>query len=119
MGASDDLGLKVFQGVSSPRSNNEDDDDDQVFEKPSTSPSQSEQALLGVNVASWNRFLEEGYPQLPVLDPSVGEQVDQPLPVVQDISDTPLQFKDSGIARPSFNTSVDILGSLHNVFYSF
>lgn len=113
MGPSDELGLKVFQGVSSPCSNNEEIDDD-VFSKQSTSPSpQSESAMLGVNVATWSRCLEEGYPQIPVVDPSAAEPVDQPLPPVQD--DTPLQFKDSGIARPSFNTSVDLLGLSRNL----
>lgn len=61
-------------------------------------PEPIEPARLVVNMEAWNHFLEQSYPhQLPEHHP-------------EDNNETPLQLKDSGIARPSFNASVDILG---------
>lgn len=61
-------------------------------------PEAKEPARLAVNMEAWNNFLEQSYPhQLPEHQ-------------IEDNNDTPLQLKDSGIARPSFSASVDILG---------
>lgn len=119
LGPSDELGLNVFQGVTS-RTQSEDED---PFDEPegavavipakstaeaSLKPSPVEPARLAVNLEAWNNFLEQSYPHQ---HPSGLEHA------VEDISDTPLQLKDSGIARPSFSTSVDVLGT-HSFFVS-
>jgi hypothetical protein len=107
LGPSDDLGLHVFQGVTS-RTQSEDEDPFDVEkgaaainsltnEDPALSV---EPARLAVNLEAWNNFLEQSYPQHAS---DVEHHVD-------DVSDTPLQLKDSGIARPSFSSSVNVLG---------
>ncbi len=116
LGPSDDLGLHVFQGVTS-RTHSENED---PFDEPEVAavvnsltnadPALSvEPARLAVNLEAWNNFLEQSYPQ----HPSDAEHHDD------DVSDTPLQLKDSGIARPSFSTSVDVLGIIQSCFLLF
>ena len=109
LGPSDELGLNVFQGVTS-KTESEDEDPFDESEGAAAVVSESaaslksapiEQARLAVNLEAWNNFLEQSYPHQ---HPSVLEHA------VENVSDTPLQMRDSGIARPSFSTSVDILG---------
>lgn len=108
LGPSDELGLHVFQGVTSTTQSEDEDPFDEsegavavnalAAENEEATP--TEPARLAVNLEAWNNFLEQSYPQ----HSSEAEHHDD------DISDTPLQLKDSGIARPSFSTSVDVLG---------
>lgn len=111
LGPSDELGLHVFQGVTS-RTQSEDEnpfDESEgaasvpinAFAVEDEEPTPTEPARLAVNLEAWKNFLEQSYPQ----HPSEAEHHNI------DVSDTPLQLKDSGIARPSFSTSVDVLGS--------
>lgn len=103
------MGLNVFQGVTS---TTQSEDDEDPFDEPegavATIPTPkiivepNEPARLAVNLEAWNNFLEQSYPhQLPDHHPE----------------DTPPQLKDSGIARPSFSASVDILGTRVVVFH--
>lgn len=105
--------MPVFQGVTSTTQS----EDEDPFDEPqgaaavisvsaaASNPAPIEPARLAVNLEAWNNFLEQSYPHQ---HPSGLEHA-----VEDNISDTPLQLKDSGIARPSFSTSVDILGRLH------
>lgn len=109
LGPSDDLGLNVFQGVKSAT-----EDEDDPFDEPEAvaaavvaiqiPPLNAESPLidpdrLAVNLEAWNNFLEQSYPH------------QQPHGDEQHLDDeTPPPLKDSGIARPSFSASIDVLG---------
>lgn len=115
LGPSDELGLNVFQGVTSTTQS----EDEDPFDEPegavavipvaqeSVNPGPIEPARLAVNLEAWNHFLEQSYPHQP------HEQH------MEDNNETPHQLKDSGIARPSFSTSVDILGIPFMIFANY
>lgn len=111
LGPSEDLGLSVFQSVTSSHEMKEKSSEDQDAvvvsdtvhndEEEAAAADPLQQSRLSVNLNAWNQFLEQGYPhQRP---PMADDVPDEP-------SGTSQQLRDSGIARPSFSASIDLLG---------
>ena len=110
------MGLDVYQGITTTQNDEDDSSPHPPTAEKSSSTKEPDHVHLDVNVNAWTQFLEQASPIHREKTEEEEEEEEEPSDgriedVVEDGSTDNGHLKDSGIARPSFSGSVDILGS--------